>query len=93
MRALRSGHHFLRGSKGFRWRELNRALQAEGLAADHFQPSSPDGTAWPVARSRTGAEAHRTLAVSEGGEESERAASSGHTTALTRRGFRVVLLS
>jgi len=44
-------------------------------------------------RQSTGAEARGVLAISEGGEESERGALSGHTTALTRRGFSVVLLS
>ena len=44
-------------------------------------------------RQRTGAEANGALAVSGGGDESEREAPSGNSTALTRRGLNVVLLS
>ena len=43
-------------------------------------------------RQRTGAEANGDL-VSGGGDESEREAPSGHSTALTRRALSVVLLS
>ncbi len=49
MRALGSGQHLLRRRKGFGWRELKGVFQAEGLATDHFEPGSPDATAWPVA--------------------------------------------
>ncbi len=44
-------------------------------------------------RQSTGAGASGALTVSGGGEESKREEESGHSTALTRRGFRVVLLS
>jgi hypothetical protein len=44
-------------------------------------------------RQSTRAEASDALIVSGGGEESEREEESGHNTALTRRGFSVVLLS
>jgi hypothetical protein len=44
-------------------------------------------------RHSTGAEGSGVGAGSGGGEESEREALSGHNTALTRRGFSVVLLS
>ena len=40
---------FSRLRKGFGWRELKGVFQAEGLATDHFEPGSPDATAWPVA--------------------------------------------
>lgn len=42
---------------------------------------------------RTGARGSTSGTVRFGGEESERAALCGHSTALTRRGLRVVLLS
>jgi hypothetical protein len=89
MRALGSGQHLLRG---FGWRELNGVFQAEGLATDHFEPGPPDATAWPVApeHRRVGSGA---LTVSGGGEAPESEEESGHSTALTRRGFRVVLLT
>ena len=44
-------------------------------------------------RHSTGAEGSAAEAVSGGGEESEREEESGRNTALTRRGFSVVLLS
>jgi hypothetical protein len=44
-------------------------------------------------RHNTGAEGSGAGAESGGGAESEREALSGHSTALTRRGFRAVLLS
>lgn len=44
-------------------------------------------------RHSTGAEGSGAVAVSGGGEESEGEVESGQSTALTRRGFSVVLLS
>ena len=44
-------------------------------------------------RQSTGAESSEAEAVSGGGEESEGEVESGHSTALTRRGLIVLLLS
>jgi hypothetical protein len=44
-------------------------------------------------RHSTGAEGREAEAVSGGGEESEEEVESGHSTALTRRGLIVLLLS
>ncbi len=49
MRALRSGKDLLCGARAVWWREWSRAVQADRLAADYFQPDSPDAATWPVA--------------------------------------------
>ena len=48
MRALSSGQHLFSGCKGFRWRGLGGAFQADGLAANNLELGPPDATAWPV---------------------------------------------
>src|ERR1700736_2756612 len=48
MCALSTGHNLLRGSFRTWWREWRGAFQADGLAADHFQPRSADAATWPV---------------------------------------------
>ena len=93
MRALRSGPDFLRGGFCAWWRERSGTFQADGLVADHFQPGSPDATTWPVAPEHWSGSRRCAGCLRGGVEESERVASSGQSTALTRRGFSVVLLS
>ena len=48
MRALRPGPDLLSGVKVSWWREWSGTFQIDGLAAHHFEPGSPDATAWPV---------------------------------------------
>ncbi len=48
MCALRSGPDLLSGRLYAWWRERSGAFQVDGLAANHFEPGSPDATAWPV---------------------------------------------
>lgn len=93
MRALRSGKDLLCGARAVWWREWSRAVQADRLAADYFQPDSPDAATWPVAalapkqkkgEQGLGQEAARIL------REKRRAAKAPR---LFRRGLSVVLLS
>lgn len=92
MRTLRSGPDFL-GSARVSWgRERSGAFQVDGLAANHGCRQVRRMLQRGQSRQSTGAEAHGVLAGSEG-EESEEKGVSGHTTALTRRGLSVVVLS
>lgn len=91
MRSLRSGPDFLSGRAW--WRERGGTFQADRLAADHFQPGPPNAEAAASRCPCTEAEAHGELASAVGGDESEREEESGQSTALTRRGLSVVLLS
>jgi hypothetical protein len=56
-------------------------------------PPGPPEPQRGQSRHSTGTEGSGARAVSGGGEASESKEESGHSTALTRRGFRVVLLS
>lgn len=64
-----------------------------GLVADYLEPGAPDATAWPIFRSRTGARDCGWDTASGRRETGEEEGSSGQSTALTRRGLTVVLLS
>ena len=88
MRALSTGQDARRRRGDGRRLRLGVAHQAHGFAPDHFEPFSPDATAWPVLPLHGGKRR-----IYGRGREVEGEEESGHSTALTRRGLIVALLS
>ena len=92
MRTLGASKDVLSGGRDKRRGKRGGAFQADRFTADTFSQTRQirqRGQSFHT----TGARGSGTCASSPGGEEAEGAASSGHNTALTRRGLIVALLS
>ena len=91
MRALSSGQHLFSGCKGFGWRGLGGAFQADGLAANNRCRQVRRMPQRGQSSHSTGIRGGGWGTASGAGEMEE--GSIGNNTALTRRGLSVVLLS